>query len=93
MSLFNFSDGDSCDFDWDSLGFGLMPTDYMYIMKCAINESFERGQISRYGNIELSPSAGVLNYGQVAYDFIPFLEALNLVSSLCLFILSDRKAI
>ncbi|XP_022962480.1 branched-chain amino acid aminotransferase 1, mitochondrial-like [Cucurbita moschata] len=62
------SDGDSCDFDWDSLGFGLMPTDYMYIMKCAINESFERGQISRYGNIELSPSAGVLNYGQGLFE-------------------------
>lgn len=51
--------------DWDSLGFGLMPTDYMYITKCCEGQNFGQGQLSRYGNIELSPSAGVLNYGQV----------------------------
>lgn len=51
--------------DWDDLGFGLMPTDYMYVMKCLENGRYEGGKISRYGNIELSPSAGVLNYGQV----------------------------
>lgn len=62
------SDDESCDFDWDSLGFGLMPTDYMYIMKCSKDEKFERGQMSRYGNIELSPSAGVLNYGQGLFE-------------------------
>ncbi|XP_038884160.1 branched-chain-amino-acid aminotransferase 2, chloroplastic-like isoform X2 [Benincasa hispida] len=62
------SDDESCDFDWDSLGFGLMPTDYMYIMKCSKDENFERGQMSRYGNIELSPSAGVLNYGQGLFE-------------------------
>ncbi|XP_008444507.1 branched-chain amino acid aminotransferase 1, mitochondrial isoform X1 [Cucumis melo] len=62
------SDDESCDFDWDSLGFGLMPTDYMYIMKCSKDGKFERGQMSRYGNIELSPSAGVLNYGQGLFE-------------------------
>ena len=51
--------------DWDNLGFGLMPTDFMYKMKCVKEGNFESGQLSRYGNIELSPSAGVLNYGQV----------------------------
>lgn len=51
--------------NWDNLGFGLMPTDYMYISKCCEGQSFGEGQLSRYGNIELSPSAGVLNYGQV----------------------------
>lgn len=54
------------DVDWDNLGFGLMPTDYMYQMKCRQNGTFERGQVKPYGNIELSPSAGVLNYGQVS---------------------------
>lgn len=42
-----------------------MPTDYMYVIKCGADEEFKQGQLSRYGNIELSPSAGVLNYGQV----------------------------
>ncbi|XP_057973802.1 branched-chain-amino-acid aminotransferase 2, chloroplastic [Malania oleifera] len=52
------------DVDWDNLGFGVKPTDYMYIMKCSEYEPFQQGQLSRFGNIELSPYAGVLNYGQ-----------------------------
>lgn len=51
--------------DWDNLGFGLLPADYMYTMKCSKDEAFQQGELSRFGNIELSPSAGVLNYGQV----------------------------
>lgn len=43
-----------------------MPTDYMYIMKCSQQDNrFTEGQLNPYGNIELSPAAGVLNYGQV----------------------------
>ncbi|KAL5729017.1 branched-chain-amino-acid transaminase [Ranunculus cassubicifolius] len=54
--------------NWDELGFGLMPTDYMYVMKCSHNEKFSQGKLNRYGNIELSPSAGVLNYGQGLFE-------------------------
>ncbi|XP_058786090.1 branched-chain-amino-acid aminotransferase 2, chloroplastic-like [Vicia villosa] len=54
--------------DWDSLGFGLMPTDFMYVTKCDAGQSFGDGQLNRYGNIELSPSAGVLNYGQGLFE-------------------------
>lgn len=53
------------DIDWDNLGFAYVPTDYMYSMKCTRGGSFENGELQRFGNIELSPSAGVLNYGQV----------------------------
>lgn len=56
------------DIDWENLGFGLMHTDYMYTMKCGKDEQFKQGQLSRYGNIELSPSAGVLNYGQGLFE-------------------------
>ncbi|KAF2324217.1 hypothetical protein GH714_010428 [Hevea brasiliensis] len=63
-----YSDGDYADVDWDNLGFGLLPTDYMYRMKCFKDGKFEQGQLSRYGNIELSPSAGVLNYGQGLFE-------------------------
>ncbi|CAA2955498.1 branched-chain-amino-acid aminotransferase 2, chloroplastic-like [Olea europaea subsp. europaea] len=45
-----------------------MPTDYMYVIKCGADEEFKQGQLSRYGNIELSPSAGVLNYGQGLFE-------------------------
>uniref|UniRef100_A0ACD5TW36 Uncharacterized protein n=1 Tax=Avena sativa TaxID=4498 RepID=A0ACD5TW36_AVESA len=57
------------DMDWDNLGFGLTPTDYMYVMRCSQGEGgFSRGELSRYGNIELSPSSGILNYGQGLFE-------------------------
>ena len=56
------------DIDWDNLGFGFMPTDYMYIMKCSQGEIFSKGELQRFGNIEMSPSAGVLNYGQGLFE-------------------------
>ncbi|KAJ3674061.1 hypothetical protein LUZ60_006053 [Juncus effusus] len=62
------SDEEKGEIDWDNLGFGLVPTDYMYVMKCLKDGTFSPGELSRYGNIELSPSAGVLNYGQGVYE-------------------------
>ncbi|KAJ0076664.1 hypothetical protein Patl1_35625 [Pistacia atlantica] len=40
----------------------------MYIMKCSMKENFLRGHLTNYGNIEISPSAGVLNYGQGLFE-------------------------
>lgn len=57
---------DLADTDWDNLGFGLVPTDYMYVMKCTQNGTFTEGKLQPYGPVELSPSSGVLNYGQVS---------------------------
>ncbi|XP_024027203.1 branched-chain amino acid aminotransferase 1, mitochondrial isoform X3 [Morus notabilis] len=55
--------------NWDELGFDAVPTDYMYVMKCSIEEGdFSHGKLIPYGNIELSPSAGVLNYGQGLFE-------------------------
>ncbi|XP_076928813.1 branched-chain-amino-acid aminotransferase 2, chloroplastic-like [Bidens hawaiensis] len=54
--------------DWNNLGFGLRRIDYMYKAKCTSNNGFEPGQLSDYGNIELSPAAGVLNYGQGIFE-------------------------
>ncbi|KAJ8762442.1 hypothetical protein K2173_007881 [Erythroxylum novogranatense] len=56
------------DLDWDKLGFGSIPTDYMYITKSAKDGNFEQGHVSRYGSVELNPAAGVLNYGQGIYE-------------------------
>ncbi|XP_031397198.1 branched-chain amino acid aminotransferase 2, chloroplastic [Punica granatum] len=56
------------DLDWDNLGFGFIPTDYMYTMKCDRGGKFANGELQRFGNIELSPSAGVLNYGQGLFE-------------------------
>ncbi|XWS40345.1 hypothetical protein CRYUN_Cryun18bG0133000 [Craigia yunnanensis] len=59
-------DGDETNakFNWDQLCFAPTPTDYMYIMKCSNKENFSQGQLARYENIEISPFAAVLNYGQ-----------------------------
>ncbi|XP_076904614.1 branched-chain-amino-acid aminotransferase 2, chloroplastic-like isoform X1 [Bidens hawaiensis] len=54
--------------DWTNLGFGLRQTDYVYKAKWTSNNGFEQGQLSDYGNIELSPAAGVLNYGQGIFE-------------------------
>ena len=67
LNFFNYSNvtTELADIDWDNLGFGFMSTDYMYVMKCSQGENFTKGELQRFGNIELSPSAGILNYGQV----------------------------
>ncbi|XP_008785714.1 branched-chain-amino-acid aminotransferase 2, chloroplastic-like isoform X1 [Phoenix dactylifera] len=64
----NRSDEDNADINWDDLGFGLVPTDYMYVMKCSQDDTFSYGEVNRYGNLELSPSSGVLNYGQGLFE-------------------------
>ncbi|KAI4315108.1 hypothetical protein L6164_027954 [Bauhinia variegata] len=56
------------DINWENLGFGIQSTDYMYIMKYPQGGSFSKGELQRFGNIELSPSAGVLNYGQGLFE-------------------------
>ncbi|KDP41566.1 hypothetical protein JCGZ_15973 [Jatropha curcas] len=62
------SDDEYADLDWDNLGFGLLSTDFMYIMKSSKEGNFEQGNLSRYENIPLSPSAGILNYGQGLFE-------------------------
>ncbi|KAL8490235.1 hypothetical protein ACS0TY_025950 [Phlomoides rotata] len=53
--------------DWDNVGFNFKQTDYMYVNKRGKDEDeFTEGQICRFGNIELTPFAGILNYGQVS---------------------------
>ncbi|KAI3685846.1 hypothetical protein L6452_35107 [Arctium lappa] len=63
-----FRDEEYADVDWNNLGFGLTRTDYMYMARSTKNNDFEQGQLSDYGNVELSPAAGVLNYGQGLFE-------------------------
>lgn len=65
ITLLNIYSAEVADIDWDNIGFGLKPTDYMYVMKCNLDGEFSKGELQLFGNIEVSPSAGVLNYGQV----------------------------
>ena len=54
--------------DWDSLGFDPIETRSMFIANCPIDGKWESGSLVPYGKIELSPAAGVLNYGQGVFE-------------------------
>ena len=49
------------DIDWDNLDFSLHPTRSMYIAKCEEGGEWQTGQLVSYGDIKISPAAGVLN--------------------------------
>ena len=54
--------------DWDNLGFNVVETRSMYMARCTIEEEWKSGGLIPYGTIELSPAAGVLNYGQGCFE-------------------------
>lgn len=54
--------------EWDDIGFGLRATDFMYVMKCEQGKDWQKGELLPYGNLEISPSAAVLNYGQGCFE-------------------------
>lgn len=54
--------------DWDTLSFAMTPTDVMYIAECKEGQEWAPGKTRPYGNISMSPAAGVLNYGQGVFE-------------------------
>jgi len=54
--------------DWDKLGFALTTTDTMYIAQLQEGDSWAPGELQPYGDIKMSPAAGVLNYGQGIFE-------------------------
>ncbi len=54
--------------NWDSLGFDIVETKSMYTAQCKQKGQWESGSLVPFGNISLSPAAGVLNYGQGAFE-------------------------
>lgn len=59
---------DKINIDWDNLGFDPFETKSMFVAKCLLNGEWTGGSLIPYGNIELSPAAGVLNYGQGVFE-------------------------
>ena len=59
---------DKINIDWDKLGFDPIKTRSMYFANCSLNGRWNKGGLVPYGNIELSPAAGVLNYGQGVFE-------------------------
>ena len=58
------------DIDWDNLDFSLYPTRSMYVAKCEEGGKWQTGKLVSYGDIKISPAAGVLNYGQGVFEGI-----------------------
>ena len=56
------------DIDWDKLTFSLTPTDTMYVATTTAEDPWMPGDLRPYGNISISPAAGVLNYGQGLFE-------------------------
>ncbi|XP_004504892.1 branched-chain-amino-acid aminotransferase 2, chloroplastic-like isoform X2 [Cicer arietinum] len=54
--------------DWDKLGFDVIPTDYMYIMKSNSDGTFSNGTLLPFGTIDINPHSTVLNYGQGLFE-------------------------
>ena len=54
--------------DWDKLTFSITPTRSMYIAHCELDGEWEEGKLIPYGNVSISPAAGVLNYGQGIFE-------------------------
>ena len=47
--------------DWDKLGFNASKTRSMWVGDCINDETWSRGALEPYGNINISPAACVLN--------------------------------
>lgn len=58
----------SSHIDWDSLGFNYYPTKSLYRMDTDDSGNWQEGGLIPFGDISLSPAAGVLNYGQGAFE-------------------------
>ena len=54
--------------DFDNLAFAFTPTRTMYVSHCDLNGSWDGGSFIPFGDIKISPAAGVLNYGQGLFE-------------------------
>jgi hypothetical protein len=56
---------------WDELGskpWGSIETDFMFVAKCNAGGEWDKGEILPYGDLKVSPRAGVINYGQGIFE-------------------------
>ncbi len=68
---------DDVSIDWDALTFSFTPTDVMYTATCKLGEEWEPGALEPYGDITISPAAGVLNYGQGLFEGMKAQRSVN----------------
>ena len=54
--------------NWDELSFSATPTDYIYEAFCELGNEWQEIGLIPYGNIEVSPSSCIYNYGQGIFE-------------------------
>ena len=57
--------------DWNELGskpWGSIETDFMYVSVCDADKPWTFGEVKPYGDLHISPRAGVINYGQGNFE-------------------------
>ena len=54
--------------DYDNLTFSFTETKSMYVSKCNINETWQKGELVPFNDISISPAATILNYGQGLFE-------------------------
>jgi len=58
----------SNDIDLNNLTFSFTKTRSMYVSKCELGDEWQSGSIVPFDNLQISPAAGVLNYGQGLFE-------------------------
>tara|TARA_B100000953_G_scaffold148946_1_gene123295 strand:+ start:403 stop:1422 length:1020 start_codon:yes stop_codon:yes gene_type:complete len=56
------------EIDYDNLTFSFTETKSMYVSKCNINRAWKKGELVPFKNINISPAATILNYGQGLFE-------------------------
>ena len=59
---------DITEIDWENMTFSFRETDKMYISTCKKDGKWSEGKIQDFQNLNISPAAGVLNYGQGLFE-------------------------
>jgi len=54
--------------DWDNMKFGFIETDYMFISQTGADMQWDAGAIKPFQDLQISPVAAVLNYGQGMFE-------------------------
>jgi len=65
------------EINWDELSFNLYPTRSMYVASCKEYGEWSNGNLVPYGNINISPASGVLNYGQGVFEGVKVYRTIN----------------
>lgn len=63
--------------DWDNIPFQFTPTDYMFIAETDAHKTWKKGEICSFKNLQISPAAAALNYGQAAFEGLKALRSVK----------------